>query len=144
MTTTCLPEAVEKPGMSHEQRKESFLRPSQAVAGPLPGRPFGVAKPSRCGPFVAGKGRALRLMLIQLCALLAACTDTPGWTNQFNARCSNFVTDGHCTGNGFAPGHEWAGGPAWATPAGIAARVERATCRPTALRSAESAPPSLP
>ena len=52
-------------------------------------------------------------MLIQLCALLAACTDTPGWTNQFNARCSNFVTDGHCTGNGFAPGHEWADGPAW-------------------------------
>ena len=41
----------------------------------------------------------------------AAGTDTARWTNKFGAHCKDFVTDGHCTGTGFAPGREWAAAP---------------------------------
>ena len=42
-----------------------------------------------------------------------ACTDTPGWTNTYQATCNTFVVDGHCTGNGFAVSHEWAAAAAF-------------------------------
>ena len=65
----------------------------------------------------AARRRAPLRLLVCASAVLScgatACTDTPGWTNKFHSRCSNFVTDGHCTGTGFAAGHEWAAAPNW-------------------------------
>ena len=43
----------------------------------------------------------------------ATCADTAGWTNAYHAVCRDFLTDGHCTGTGFAAGHEWAAGAAF-------------------------------
>ena len=45
-----------------------------------------------------------------------SCADTPGWRSVFGAGCDAFVTDGHCGGGAFLPGHEWAAGAKWGHP----------------------------
>ena len=48
------------------------------------------------------------MLALLVAGATAACQDTPGWRNPFNAGCIDFAADGHCVNSKFAEGHEWA------------------------------------
>lgn len=60
-------------------------------------------------PPSASSSRRRRARLAQA----EACTDTPGWLNQFGADCAVMVSDGHCEDGAFAVDsyHKWVAGP---------------------------------
>ena len=44
------------------------------------------------------------------------CTDTPGWHNQYDSTCADYVKDARCAGKAIRKGNEWAFGAEWKFP----------------------------